>query len=67
MEPNIFTVVKWGSDNLIYLDIYEIFNQEYIDSKTVDPENHINGLYAWKDIEPIFSTTKYNEFKEWFM
>ncbi len=66
MEPNIFSVVKWGGENLIYLDIYNLFGQDHVQSGTIAPENRINGLFAWTDGDPTFLTTKYNEFKERF-
>jgi len=66
MEPNIFSVVKWGSENLIYLDIYDLFDQSHINSGTIDPSDRIDGLFLWNAGDPIFSTTKYDEFKQRF-
>ena len=66
MEPNIFSVVKWGSENLIYLDIYDLFDQSHINSGTIDPDDRIDGLFLWNTEDPTLSMTKFNEFKQRF-
>ncbi|MBY8984073.1 MAG: hypothetical protein KGD65_03310 [Candidatus Lokiarchaeota archaeon] len=63
LEPNIFSVVKWGPDNLLYLDIYSMFDQSHIDSSNV--ANHIEGSFIWGNI-PGFTVADFNTFKQRF-
>lgn len=65
LEPNIFSVITWGSNNFLYLDIYNLFDQSYIEEGTVDPDDRIEGSLVWGNI-PGFTESKLKEFKERF-
>ncbi|KKM04244.1 hypothetical protein LCGC14_1766160, partial [marine sediment metagenome] len=45
LEPNIFSVIKWGPNNFLNLDIYNLFDQAYMDSMNV--VNPIGGQSIW--------------------
>jgi len=62
VEPNIFSVVKWGSGNLLYLDIYGIYDQSHIDSGLVQPGDRIRGSLVWGN-KPDFTIADFNDFK----
>jgi len=66
LEPNIFSVIKYGPENFIYLDIYNLFDQSHIDLGTIAPENRIDGAFLWTDTDPVYTKARYNEFKERF-
>ena len=62
-----FSVIKYGgSGGLIYLDIYNLFDQSHIDSGTIEPQNRVNAQFLWTDTNPEYTTTRFNEFKERF-
>ncbi|KKM83073.1 hypothetical protein LCGC14_1313080 [marine sediment metagenome] len=64
LEPNMFAVVKWNSENFIYLDIFNMFDQSHIDSSTYTikvPDNFVWGsrgiafmLVDYKDYQAQF-------------
>ncbi len=64
LEPNMFGVVKWNSENFIYLDIFNMFDQSHIDSSTYTikvPDNFVWGsrgiafmLVDYKDYQAQF-------------
>ena len=59
LEPNIFSVVKWGSSNFLYLDIYNLFDQTQIQS-----DNPITGGFKWTETDPTFSLSRLRELME---
>ncbi|KKN36693.1 hypothetical protein LCGC14_0771070, partial [marine sediment metagenome] len=63
LEPNIFSVIKWGADNFLYLDIYNLFDQSHIDSG--DITNRIQGTFVWGN-KPGFTVTKFEELQSEF-
>jgi len=69
LEPNIFSVVKWRGDNFIYLDIHNLFNQDYVMAEST--ENAISGSFVWTEPDGgTFTLSQYqsfmNRFKEIF-
>jgi hypothetical protein len=68
MEPNIFSVIKWNGNNLAYLDIYNMFGQDHVDSGAVAPGNRIQGSFVWTEPEGTgtFTPSKYQEFMDEF-
>jgi len=65
LEPNMFSEVKWGARNFMYLDIYDLFNQEYMNSMNV--EHNIEGQFVWTEgTGGIFTPEAYEQFANTF-
>lgn len=61
LEPNIFSVIKWGSKNFLYLDIYNLFDQSHVDERPsiYDP---VDGTFVWGN-EPGFTLADFEDFR----
>ena len=65
LEPNMFGVVKWNSENFIYLDIFNMFGQSHIDSSTYTTK--VPGSFVWGNRGSTdFTLADYNNFVEQF-
>lgn len=65
LEPNIFSVVKWRGDNFIYLDIHNLFNQDYVMAEST--ENAISGSFVWTEPDGgTFTLSQYQSFMDRF-
>ncbi|MHA1985254.1 MAG: hypothetical protein ACW98D_01325 [Promethearchaeota archaeon] len=67
IEPNIFSVVKWGSDNFLYLDIFDLYDQSHIQSGTIAPKDRIQGSFTWTEgAGGTFTPEAYEQFRNSF-
>ena len=49
LEPNIFSVVKWGNKNFMYLDIFDLYDQSHIQSGSIASASRIEGSFVWTE------------------
>ncbi len=67
LEPNIFSVVKWGNRNFIYSDIFDLYDQSHIQSGSIDSANRIEGSFVWIDgAGGTFTPEAYKQFADAF-
>ncbi|MHA2217111.1 MAG: hypothetical protein ACXACY_14320, partial [Candidatus Hodarchaeales archaeon] len=66
LEPNIFSVIRWGTQNFLYLDIYELFDQSYINSMS-QIYYKIEGNFVWTEgASGTFTPEAFENFRDKF-
>jgi len=67
LEPNIFSVVKWGNNNFMYLDIFDLYDQSHIESGSIASTKRIEGSFVWtQGAGGTFTPETYNQFADAF-